>query len=268
MTVSVATPPLLHYRSLIWNFAQRDLKSRFKGTAIGWLWSLLLPLATLLTYTLVGIYIFRFGPPDFGNGRDGIFAVWLFVGLTAWGFFAVGLNTGIGALLGSGPLLKKIYFPAYAPVLGSLVAVGIQSAIEVGLVFVVVALLGNIGWTWLLVPFWAAIFFVFVSAISVTLAVANVFFRDLAHLVAVFLQLLFYATPVLYQDTLITNPTAHRLLMSNPLSQFVDLFRDNVYSLTPGAWTSWLYIIVWTVAMVAVASWVYRRFGRDLSEQL
>jgi ABC-type polysaccharide/polyol phosphate export permease len=192
----------------------------------------------------------------------------LFAGLTAWGFFATGVNTGIGALLGSGPLLKKIYFPAYAPVLGSLVAVGIQSAIEVGLVLVVVALFGNIGWTWLLVPFWAGIFFVFVAALSMTLAVANVFFRDLAHLVAVFLQLLFYATPILYQDTLVLNPTAHRLLMSNPLSQFVDLFRDNVYGLTAGSWKSWLYIVAWAIGMVAVASWTYRRFGRDLSEQL
>ncbi|HEY3630814.1 MAG TPA: ABC transporter permease [Jatrophihabitantaceae bacterium] len=261
-------PPLLQYRSLVWNFAQRDLKARFKGTAIGWVWSLLLPIASLLTYTLVAHYILKAKPADFADGRKGNFAVWLFVGLTAWGFFANGLNTAVGGLLGTGVLLKKIYFPSYAPVLGSVIGVAIQSAIEVGLVLVVLLIFGNVGWSWLLVPFWAAIFAVFVSAVSLVLAIANVYFRDLAHIIAVFLQLLFYATPVLYQDSLIANPTAHRILMSNPMSQFVLLFRDLTYGLTAGRWDSWLYILGATAVLVAFSAWVYQRFGRDLGEQL
>ncbi len=209
MTTTVSTltrAPILQYRSLIWNFAQRDLKARFKGTAMGWAWSLILPIASLLTYTLVAHYIFRAAPPDFGNGHKGNFAVWLFVGLTAWGFFANGLNTSIGALLGTGALLKKIYFPSYAPVLGAIIGVAIQSAIELGLVLVVLSMFGNVGLSWLLLPFWAVLFLGFVAGLSLVLSIANIYFRDLAHLVSVFLQLLFYATPVLYQDSLITNP--------------------------------------------------------------
>ncbi|MEP6527331.1 MAG: ABC transporter permease [Nocardioidaceae bacterium] len=263
------TPQLLQYRSLIWNFAQRDLKARFKGTAIGWAWSLLLPIATLVTYTIVGKYVFRIQPGPLGNGHKGNFAVFLFVGLTAWGFFANGLNTGIGTLLGNGPLLKKIYFPSYAPVIGSIIGVGIQSVIEVGLVFVVLAVLGNVGITWLLVPFWAALFFGFVTALSLCLAVANIYFRDLAHLVAVALQLLFYATPVLYPDTQFKPGTVgHRILLSNPMSQFVGVFRDLVYGLTPGRWTGWLYMTAATAAAIGASVWVFQRFGRDLGEQL
>jgi ABC-type polysaccharide/polyol phosphate export permease len=261
-------PPLLQYRSLIWNFAQRDLKGRFKGTAMGWAWSLLLPIASLLTYTLVAHYILKAVPAKFGDGRKGNFAVWLFVGLTAWGFFANGLNTAVGGLLGTGSLLKKIYFPSYAPVLGSVVGVAIQSAIELGLVLAVLLIFTNVAWTWLLIPFWAAIFACFVSAVSLVLAIANVYFRDLAHIISVFLQLLFYATPILYQDTLITNPTAHRILMSNPMSQFVLLFRDLTYRLRAGDWSSWLYILGSTAVVVAFSVWVYQRFGRDLGEQI
>lgn len=272
-TVSIGagrpTPRLLQYRSLIWNFAQRDLKSRFKGTAIGWAWSLLLPIATLVTYTIVGKYVFRIAVPEFGDGREGNFAVFLFVGLTAWGFFANGLNTGIGALLGNGPLLKKIYFPSYAPVLGSVIGVGIQSLIEVGLVFAVLALFANIGVTWLLVPVWAVLFFGFVAALSLCLAIANIYFRDLAHLVAVALQLLFYATPVLYPDTQFKpGSVGHRVLVSNPMSQFVGIFRDLVYGLTPGTWAGWLVITATTAVTIAASAWAYTRFGRDLSEQL
>jgi ABC-type polysaccharide/polyol phosphate export permease len=267
---TVTQPGILQYRSLIWNFAQRDLKARFKGTAVGWVWSLILPIASLLTYTLVAHYVFKGRAPVFGNGHKENFAVWLFAGLTAWGFFANGLNTAIGALLGAGPLIKKIYFPAYAPVLGSILAVVVQSLIELGLVLVSVALVGggNIGWTWLLIPAWAGLFLVFVSSVSMIFAIANIFFRDLAHLVAVFLQLLFYATPVLYQENVLGHGRAHKVLVSNPVGQFVNLFRDLVYGLVPGAWGSWLYVFGWTVVALAGAVWVFKRHGRDLSEEL
>lgn len=263
-------PQLLQYRGLIWNFAQRDLKARFKGTAVGWVWSLILPVASLLTYTIVAHYVFRGGAPHFGNGHTKSFAVWLFAGLTAWSFFANSINTAIGALLGAGPLLKKIYFPSHAPVLGAVVAVAIQSSIEIGLVMLAALVVGggNIGVSWLLLPLWAAIFMVFVSSLSVLLAIANIFFRDLAHIVSVVLQLLFYATPVLYQATQFGHGKAYTILRANPIGQFVDLFRDNVYGLQGGALGSWLYVLAWTSVAVALAWFAFVRFGRDLSEEL
>jgi ABC-type polysaccharide/polyol phosphate export permease len=261
------------YRSLIWNFAQRDLKARFKGTALGWLWSLVVPLATLLIYSLVFSTIFRATPPPFGNGRPGNFTVWLLAGLTAWSMFANSLNTAIGALLGAGPLLKKIYFPPYAPVLGSVAALLIQSAIELGILLVVLVAFANISWTWLLVPFWLAIFAVFLSSISVALAVLNVHFRDLAHIIGVAIQLLFYLSPIIYTMSFIPAGSWHGIplravIAANPMTQFIEVFRDLTYGLTPGRPLAWAYIVAWTVAVALVARQVYRARGLDLSEEL
>lgn len=261
------------YRSLIWNFAQRDLKARFKGTALGWLWSLVVPLATLVIYSVVFSTIFRAKPPDFGNGEQGNFTVWLLAGLTAWSMFANSLNTAIGALLGAGPLLKKIYFPPYAPVLGSVLALLIQSMIELGILLVVLAVLGNVSWTWLLVPFWLALFAVFLSSISIALAVLNVHFRDLAHIIGVAIQLLFYMSPIIYPITMLGNATkmgipVAKVISANPLTQFIEVFRDLTYGLTPGRPLAWLYIAVWTLAMAWVARRVYRARALDLSEAL
>jgi ABC-type polysaccharide/polyol phosphate export permease len=261
------------YRSLIWNFAQRDLKARFKGTALGWLWSLVVPIATLLIYSVVFSTIFRAKPPDFGSGRTGNFTVWLLAGLTAWTMFAGSLNTAIGALLGAGPLLKKIYFPPYTPVLGSVLALLIQSMIELGIFLVVLAALDNISWTWLLVPFWLVLFAVFISSISMALAVLNVHFRDLAHIIGVAIQLLFYMSPIIYPMTLLGNahkmgiPVA-KIIAANPLTQFIEVFRDLTYGLTPGPPLAWLYILVWALAMAWVARRVYRARALDLSEEL
>jgi ABC-type polysaccharide/polyol phosphate export permease len=263
----VTAPGVLAYRSLIWNFAQRDLKSRFKGTAIGWAWSLLLPLATLIIYTLVG-HIFKIQPAPFGDGRAGNFAVWLFVGLTAWGFFSNAVNISMAALLGTGTLLQKIYFPSFAPVLGAVIGVVIQSAIEVGLVLVVLGIFTNVGFSWLLLPVWIAIFVGFSTGAAMLFAVGNIYFRDLAHIIAVFLQLLFYATPVLYQDSLIKNKFLHNVIMTNPLTDFVVLFRDLAYGLTPGRLNIWAGALAWTAASLALATIVFHRYGRDLAEQM
>lgn len=273
MTSVAVLPAALRYRSLIWNFAQRDLKSRFKGTAIGWAWSLIVPLASLGIYTLVARVIFRSGAPTFGNGHVGNFTVYLFVALTVWSFWANGINTAMGSLLGTGVLLKKIYFPSYAPVLGSMIAVAIQSAIEIAVVLVVMLLFGNVGASWILVPVLCAVFMVFVSAASLIFALSNIYFRDLQHIISVFLQLLFYTTPIIYPITKadghsIGGVSLRTLIMCNPVSEFVELFRDVIYKLQFGFIGLWLAALGWTAGALLVSVLVYRRGGRDLAEQL
>lgn len=266
------TPPLWRQWNLVWNFAQRDLKSKFKGSVLGWTWSLVVPLATLAIYTVVFSIIFRMEPPPMGSGRDGQFVIWLFAGLTAWTFFASGINGGISGLIGTGALLKKIYFPAYAPVLGSVVAQGVQSAIELGLYLTVLLVLGNLGWTWLLVPAWVLLLAVFTASLATALAVLNVHARDLAHLVAVFLQLGFYATPIIYTLDLVPvskwGVPMRAIVEWSPISLFVDTLRDLTYRLEVGDGGAWLGMLAWTLAALALATWVHRARGGDLGEEL
>jgi len=267
-----ASAPIWRQWNLIWNFAQRDLKSKFKGSTLGWLWSLVVPLATLAIYTAVFSTIMRVPPPPMGHGSKGIFVLWFAIGLTAWSFFASSINGGIGGLIGTGALLKKIYFPAYAPVLGSIVSTGVQSLIEIGLVLVALLAFANVGWTWLLLPFVILIFVVFTASLTTALAILNVYVRDMAHLVAVALQMLFYATTIIFPLSYIPVEKGGlplRLLFSlNPLTQFLQLMRDLAYGLSPGTLLQWGYVTVWTGVILAWAIWVFKRRGGDLGEEL
>ena len=111
---------MLKYRHLIWNFTQRDLKSKFQGTSLGWAWSLIVPLATVVIYTrrfrrrvpasaaptsaTAGRAISRSGSsPGWSRGR----------------VFASVDHGGMPSLLSTGPLLQKVYIPSYVPVLGA-----------------------------------------------------------------------------------------------------------------------------------------------------
>ena len=263
----------LTYRSLIWNFAQRDLKSRYKGTALGWFWSLLLPLATLGIFSLVFSTLMKFTPPPFGNGDTGNFTVFLFCGLVVWGAFSNSINITMLTLIGTGPLLKKIYFPVYAPILGSIIAALFQSVIELGILLLVLVAIGNLGATWLLVPFWALLFVLFVTGITLGLSILNVFYRDLAHLVSVGLQLLFYLTPIIYPPSTLAGKKFHGIDVStilnlNPVAAFVNLFRDLVYGLTPGSAATWGYALLWACLAMAFGAWAASARGQDLSEEL
>jgi len=264
--------PIWHQWNLISNFGRRDLKAKFKGTWLGWAWSLVVPLATLGIYTLVFSIVFRMAPPDMGNGRSGIFAVWLFAGLTLWTFFASSINAGIAGLGSSGGMLQKVYFPPYAPVLGAGLAVGIQSLIEIGIFLAILVILGNVGWTWLLAPILLAVFVVFCWSIATGIAILNVYYRDLAHLVNVALQLLFYVTPILYTVDFVPESwngiPLREIVTLSPLADFITLFRNLTYDLVPGEARSWVSVVAWTILALGWASWVYRRKGADLGEQL
>ncbi|SPT75721.1 ABC-2 type transporter [Arcanobacterium haemolyticum] len=258
--------------NLIANFSGRDLKAKFNGTLLGWVWSLVVPLSTLLIYSLVFSVVFRMKPPALGNGEEGIFAIWLFAGLIMWSFFSSSINGGMNALTSSGGLLSKIYFPAYAPVLGSGLAVGVQSLIEVGILLGAFIVVANIGWTWLLAPFVLALFVVFSQALAVTLSILNVFARDLAHLVNVALQLLFYMTPIIYSPDFLPETwngiPLRAIIEFSPLAEFVTLFRNTVYDLTCGTWQQWLSVFLWTLASYALAAWIVKKHDGDLAEQI
>jgi ABC-type polysaccharide/polyol phosphate export permease len=257
-------------RTLIWNFAQRELKSRFKGTTLGWAWSLVVPFATLFTYSLVFAVIFRAAPPDFGNGRPGFFPVWLFCGLIPWSFFLITVNTAIPTLLANGPILQKVYFPSYAPIVGAAAAILVQTLIEFGILAVALVAFGVFGPSWLLVPAWLAIFATFVTAIAVALAIVNVYYRDLAHLVNVALQLLFFLTPIIYETDAV--PTdwqgipLRAIVGINPIAGFVESLRSLAYGLEVPSLAVWFGLVAWTAVAVVAAVIVYRRWGLDIGE--
>ena len=248
---------LWHNRFLIWNFARRDLKGRFKGTTVGWVWSLLLPLATVLIYSIVFSVFIRIDPPPFGDGEPGTYWIWLLTGMVTWTFMLNATNQGIPSLLANGPLLQKIYIPSYVPCLASTVAIGVQSAIELGIVGAILVIVGNVGWVWLLVPFWAALVFLFTASLTYVLSVLNVFFRDVGQLVAVAMQMIFFATPIIYPLTMIPEQwhgiPIRALLAASPFAQLIEYGRVLLYELRLPSAPQTLMLLGWTALAVLAA---------------
>lgn len=260
------------FRPLVWNFAQRELKGKYKGSVLGWAWSLINPVATLITYTLVFSTIFRAVPPPLGNGQEGNYTLFLFTGLVIWNFFSNTVNGSMTSLVSVGPLLRKIYFPPFAPVAGGAVANGVQTLIEITILLLVMLVLGNVSTTMLLVPFLCVLLALFALGIGLVLSVWNVYYRDVAYLVGLAMQVLFYATPIIYPPSLIPEEAfglpLRDLLAMNPVAQFVAAFRDAVYGLQTPSLVHLLSLTLLSLTSVSVGWWVFHRRARDVSEEL
>lgn len=256
---------------LIWSFAQRDLKARFTATSLGLLWTLIVPLATVVIYSVVFSVIFRAQAPAMGNGKT-VFAAWFFCGLVTWNIFSQISNTGMASILNMGAMMQKVYIPSYVPVISSGLSIGIERLLEAGVMLLVMLLFLNIGWTWLLYPFVVAVVAAFAMAVGYMLAVSIVYLRDTGQIFAIFTQLWFFLTPIMYPLDLIPEDwhgiPLRELFYLNPMTSFVNISRDLVYSLQLPSLGAVLYALAWTAAALVGARVVYLRWGQDVSESI
>lgn len=209
------------YRELLAFLVWRDVKVRYKQTALGAAWAIIQPLATMLVFTLFFGRLAGITPPH------GV-PYWLFayVALVPWTFFATGVSQSSDSLVGSANLLRKVYFPRLAIPL----AAAFAGLVDVGLsllVLLVAMLVAGV------VPGVAVLALVPLLLLALTIAVGvglwlsalNVQFRDVRYVVPFLLQLWLYATPIAYPSTLITDPRWRALYGLNPMVGVVDGFR-------------------------------------------
>jgi ABC-type polysaccharide/polyol phosphate export permease len=259
------------YRTLISNLAQRELRAKYKKSILGWAWSLISPAASLGIYTLVfGVYL-RATPPEMGNG-DSIFALYLFAALIMWNAFSQVLTGSMTALVGAGSLLSKIYFPPESPVIAGMLASLLQVAIESAILIAVMAVLGNISWTFIWVPVLVLQAMALGLGLGMVASLYNVIFRDVGYLISIAMQLLFYGTPIVYGLADIPEEVAgipvRTIVSASPLTQLVVQSRDVLYLLEFPSLNQILYLTGWAVAVLALGWWIFTRRAADVIEEI
>ncbi len=222
-------------RDLLVNLTLRELRGRYKRSALGWAWSLLNPLVTLGIYALVFKFFLRIEPPVGDPSGLHNYAFFLICALLPWNFIASGIMGGLGSLVGNSNLVTKVYFPRSILVSASTAALLVSFLIEMGVLAVVFLIAGNNILPFIpLVLVVMAIQAVFVQGIALAMGVLNVYYRDLQHLMGLFIQVWFYGTPIIYPIDRVPeeavlfgrqiNPRA--ILELNPATRFVDIYGE------------------------------------------
>ena len=260
------------HRDIIRNLTERDLKAKYKKSLLGWIWSLLNPLATLLIYTIVFGTFLKVEPPVAGNGDLQSFALYLFAALVMWNFFNAVVNGSMGAMTSAGALMRKVYLPPECIVFSVIGAAVLQTLVEGGILAVIMVILGNSSPTFLLFPVLLAMLVLFAAGVSMVASLMNVYYRDVGYLVAIAMNFLFYATPIVYTLSIVPEDVhgipARDIIEANPLTQFVMAARDIFYELQVPSLDRWAYIVAWTVGAFVIGWWIFAVRGGDVAEEL
>jgi ABC-2 type transport system permease protein len=195
-----------------------DFKIRYKGSVLGYVWTLLRPLALFGVLYVVFVSFLKIG------GDIPYYAVYLLLGVIIWNYFTEVTNNGVSAIVGKGDLLRKLAFPRYVVVVSGSFSALINLTINLG-VLAVFMIIGGVPFTlnifWL-IPLIIELF-VFSLSLSLILSALYVRFRDINYIWELILQVGFYATPILYPISMVVNmsPIAAKIMMLNPVAQII-----------------------------------------------
>jgi lipopolysaccharide transport system permease protein len=247
------------YRELLFFLAWRDLKVRYKQTALGVAWVIMQPLMFTLIFTLFLGMLARV--PTEGVPYPLLF----YVGLLPWTFFSSALSSSGLSLVSNAHLITKVYFPRLivptAAVAARLVDFAIAFVILVGLmIYYRVALT----WNALMLPVLILLVTFLTLALGILTSALNVKYRDVSVVLPVLLQLWFYVSPVIYPLSLV--PTRWRAVYSlNPLVGIVDGFRSAILG-RPFNWTALAITATMTVLLLAYAVHLFRRVEKSFAD--
>jgi ABC-type polysaccharide/polyol phosphate export permease len=263
---------LYRHRALVEVLTAREVKARYRGSVLGFLWSLINPLLMLGMYTVV----FQLLLPNRAVSTRP-YAIFLFAGLLPWNWLAGSLTDAASSLPTHGALLRKILFPAEILPTVSVLAQAIHFllALPILLVALVAGGLGAFGQTGssmhvglpiLQVPLLLLVECVLLFGVAYFLSALTVHFRDIKDLLSTALSLAFFATPILYTLADIKSPRLVSLLRLNPLAFLFSAWQDALFY---GRWIparSWAILVIGSLAAFAAGYRVFDQLRDSLPE--
>ena len=257
---------LMRHRQLIAALTARDLKARYRGSILGFFWSLANPLLLLAVYTFVFTVFFK-------QTAVTPYPLFLFSGILAWTFFSAAVLESTGSISSNAGLIKKVMFPAEALPLVVVLSHLVHFLAALPILLAAMAMFAALGrftmsWTILLVPLLMLFQALFVAGLSLIVSSASVLFRDLRDIVANVLQLGFFMTPILYLIDSIESRPIRALLRVNPMTPFVVAYQDLFFfGRIPNA-SDTILIVFYAAASVTLGLFVFDRLRDTLAEAI
>jgi lipopolysaccharide transport system permease protein len=251
---------LWQFKDLIFSLAARDLRLRYKQTALGVIWVVLQPLMA------AGIFSFVFGKVA-QLPSDGLpYFLFSYAGLMGWNIFSATVTKVSGSLVGNAHLISKVFFPRLVLPLSSIPSVLIDFGVAVGMMAVLMGIYGVVpGWGLLLAPVLITILLLFSTGIGLCAASLTVSYRDVSYVLPVALQILLYASPVAYAVSAV--PQHLRFWYQwNPLSGLLEAMRFSVLGRGALDWQLLGYAAIASLVVMGIGLFSFKRMERRFAD--
>lgn len=212
---------LYNYRELLKTNITKDVGGKYKHSFLGVLWSFINPLLQIAVYALVFQVILKSNIENY--------AVYLCCGLIPWQYFSSVVLRGAAVVIDNGNIIKKVYFPRQILPISVVSSEGINFLIST-IIIIIFVLIGGRPITWNLLWYFLIVAIQYIVSLGVAFIVSSVtvYFRDLLHILGIMIQLLFYATPIVYSVKQVPQSFAW-VMKINPMSYLIEAYRNIFY---------------------------------------
>ncbi len=251
---------IYNYRELLKNNVKKEIRGRYKNSILGVFWTFLNPLLQLAVYAFIFPLILK--------TTQEYYVIFVCIGLIPWTFFTASISQSAFTIIANGNIVKKVYFPReILPI--SIVTSAMVNFLISTLIIVAFCLGYGLGLTKYVIffPIILIIQYILQMGIAFILSAFTVYFRDLEHFIQIILQVMFYATPVVYsRDTI---PEAFRAIINlNPMTHIINAYRDIFYYQTLPNFKNLGVLFVISTIFCIVGYLIFRKLQKGFAEEL
>ena len=256
---------MYEYREMIFSLVKKDLRGRYKGSVLGFMWTFINPLLQLLVFTLVFSIIMR------ANYEQ--YYLFLFVALVPWMFFGSSVQDGSTCIMRESNMVKKIYFPREVIPISTVTSAFINMILTFVVVFIVLLISGRgINLVALLyLPVVMIVEYILCLGIALIVSSITVYLRDLQYILGIFVMALQYMTPVMYGVDMVENSGAGDWLILifnlNPMTPIIKIYRQIIYYGEVPELGSLALALIIGIVFIVVGEVLFKKLQRGFAEE-
>lgn len=251
---------LYQYREFLKSNIKKDIRGKYKGSFLGVLWSFINPLLSVLIYAIIFPFIMR--------SKMDNYLIYLITGVIPWTFFVLAINNGMMSIIQNGNIIKKVYFPRIILPISAVTSGVVNFLISCGIIMIFI-LFSGMGFSWniLFLPLIMIVQYILLIGIVLIISSVNLYVRDVEHIFGFFINMLFYATPILYSPSFIPEKFAF-IFNLNPMKHIIGAYRDIFYYQTSPNFVSLGIVLLCSLALVFIGYAIFQKLEKGFAEEV
>lgn len=252
---------LYNYRQLLKSNVKKEIRGKYKGSFLGVVWSFVNPLLQVLVYAIVFPFIMK-------NTQEN-YVVFLIVGILPWTWFVTSISQGTSCILANQGIIKKVYFPrTILPI--SVVTSGLINFLISCTIIFLFLLISGVGFSIYIVflPLVILIQYIFSLGVLFITSAIDVYIRDAEYIINFLINMLFYATPILYSPDIFAESPISLLIKANPLAIIITGYRDALFYQTMPNLSSLFIAFLGSLILLFIGIKVFKKLERGFAEEV
>ncbi len=252
---------LYSYRQLLKSNVKKEIRGKYKGSFLGVLWSFVNPLLTTLVYAIVFPFILKNTEPNY--------ITFVVIGVLPWTYFTTVIMQGTTTILINAGIIKKVYFPReILPI--SINTSGLINFFISCLIIFIFLICSGIGFSWYIIflPLIIGTQYILQQGIIFITSAINVYIRDAEYIITFIINMLFYATPILYSAKMFENSSISWLISLNPMATIINCYRDVLFYQSMPHIKSLLVVLLGSCILLYIGLKIFKRLEKGFAEEL